>query len=160
MAIVRGVKFHPELMPIEQLNGAMKRPVRKQLTGSVVGLAEQCIDTLVSLDPELPMRFSRKSFVTLEAYATGDWTRLDNVLKERKQRRRGHDGSQVPSQAASQQSRTADGDDNSGAVRSTVETPPAAGTAAAMRIGVPLDVDDTDEVDAELGLQDADEENE
>jgi len=46
MTILRGVKFHPELMPIEQLNGQFKRPVRQQLEsvlkGSIKGLAELC----------------------------------------------------------------------------------------------------------------------
>jgi hypothetical protein len=148
MSILRGVKFHPELMPIEQLNGAMKRVVRKELNGSVQGLAERCIEALLSLDADLPMRFSRKSFVTLEAYQTGDWRRLDAVLTERKRRRRGLDGSQAPSV----QSYSDDGD-----VAPSEQLPEAPPVGRALQALDDADSQaENDDDDAELALDEAD----
>ena len=154
VSILRGVKFHPELMPIEQLNGAMKRVVRNNLTGSIVGLAEQCIDVLRALDVALPMRFSRKSFVTLEAYASNDWSRLNAVLDERKRRRRGTGvASLAPSRAGSA----------SASQQSVVQlaTPPAMHAFDDVDARRAISEDDNDDVnadDAQLMIDDGEDE--
>ncbi len=88
-------------MPIEQVNGAFKRVVRKSLSGSTVGLAELCIDALVGLDANLPTRFSRKSFYTLRCYATRNWDALKKTTSEHKRRRTRH----KPSSQASNEER-------------------------------------------------------
>ena len=117
--IVRGVKFHPELMPIEQVNGAMKCSVRKRLTGSIVGLAEMCYETLAKLDHQFAMRFSRKSYGMLLCYKTGNW-KSQTV----KRRRTGQGKELVPA------------------------APPIAVAAADV-----ADDDEDDGIDAELGLE-------
>ena len=63
--------------------------MRKNLTGRLTGLAEQCIAAINDLDPNLAMRFSRKSYETLTCYASDDQQALASVLKPRKRRRTG-----------------------------------------------------------------------
>jgi transposase len=133
MRIVRGVKFHPELMPIEQVNGAMKCVVRKKLTGSIVGLAEMCYAALATLDHQLVMRFSRKSYRTLLCYKTGDWTQLPAT-----RRRTGQGKELIPDAVA------------------------VAIACAAPHVDDANDNkdDDDDEIDAELGLENDEDEDE
>lgn len=122
-------------MPIEQLNGAFKRVVRKSLSGSTVGLAELCIDALVGLEANLTMRFSRKSFYTLRCYATGNWDALKKTTSEHKRRRTGYKPSSQASNPADADANI-DNDDNNNNTN----------------------IADDDSCDAELGLEEYEDE--
>lgn len=137
------MKYHTELMPIEQVNGAFKRVVRKSLTGSITGLAEKCIEVLLGLDVFSSMLFSRKSFYTLRCYATGNWDALKKTTSEHKRRRTGH----KPSSQASIPGDAANDDDDNNNKRKINDDDNA-------------DDNDNDEFDAALGLEEDEDEDE
>ena len=87
--LLRGVKYHPELMMIEQIWGVAKRRIRALLTGSYRGLPRLVLETLRSVPSECNMRFSRKVFETVVCYSENNYDALEEALKAAKRRRTG-----------------------------------------------------------------------